>query len=207
MSVGENLKRIREARGLTKYELALRTGGVVSQSTIAAIEVRKSQRSRFTPELAKALDVSVDDLLGIKRSDELGKEVEPGPEHLMEDPLISWVQAGNWSGNNTDVEVEAWIPTPKHMSKGSFALRVVGESMYPILHQGDIIFVDPIVAQDPGRIVIAMRGEETTVKRLVKADGIFYLKAENEDWPGPRFLEIDDEVRIVGVVTGKYIDL
>lgn len=64
MALGKNLKRIREAKGLTQDKLSALTGGKVSQGAIAALENRDSISSRFTTDLAVALGVPVEELLG-----------------------------------------------------------------------------------------------------------------------------------------------
>ena len=201
-TLGENLRRIRLSKGLSQQELSRKTGGAVSQALIAQLEMRKSSRSRYTIPLAEALGVSVGELMGVETSP---PTCEPGPDTKGWIPLISWVQAGDFNGNVEDVEVEDWYPTPKPMSDKSFCLRVRGDSMFPRLVEGDIIYVDPKHAQDPGKIVVAYRGGETTVKQLVNADGEWFLHALNPDWPGKQYIPINDEVRIIGVVTGKYV--
>ena len=62
-TIGENVKRLRDALGLTQVELAARVG--VSQSMIAMIERGKRIPSvHALVTLAQALEVSVDALLG-----------------------------------------------------------------------------------------------------------------------------------------------
>lgn len=67
MALGKNVKRYREAKGLTQQELSDLTGGEVSQGAIAALEKRDSSMSRFAPALAQALQVPYKDLIGIDR--------------------------------------------------------------------------------------------------------------------------------------------
>ena len=55
-TLGERLKAAREQRRLDQVELAYRSG--VSQATISALEKRRSVRSKYTGQLAKALGVS-----------------------------------------------------------------------------------------------------------------------------------------------------
>lgn len=61
MSLGKNLKALREAKGLDQKELEKLSG--VRSVTISAIEVRNSKRSEFAAPLAAALGVSVEALL------------------------------------------------------------------------------------------------------------------------------------------------
>ena len=60
----DELKRLREAAGLSQVQLALRLG--VSQSTVANWEIgRRAPQARHLIKLAKILGCSVDALLGL----------------------------------------------------------------------------------------------------------------------------------------------
>ncbi len=65
MSVGENLKRIRKAKGLTQVDLSKKTG--IGQNTISSIERGVNQPIQATlTELAAALGCTVSELMGEK---------------------------------------------------------------------------------------------------------------------------------------------
>ena len=82
---------------------------------------------------------------------------------------------------------------------GWFALRVKGESMKNAgILSGDYVIVRPQPTAENGEIVVALLGEEATVKRLSKKNGHSQLLPENED-----FSPIDgDDATILGVVRG-----
>lgn len=61
MTLATNLKEIRKSRKLTQKQLATKAG--VSQTTISDIERERNQSSLELPAIAKALKVSVEDLL------------------------------------------------------------------------------------------------------------------------------------------------
>lgn len=63
MALGHNIKRLREAQGLTQEELAVKAGGKVTQGIVAALEKRDSKASQYAARIAAALGVSVDELL------------------------------------------------------------------------------------------------------------------------------------------------
>ncbi|MCR9090873.1 MAG: helix-turn-helix domain-containing protein [Proteobacteria bacterium] len=78
-TLGERLKAAREQRRLDQVELAFRSG--VSQATISALEKRRSVRSKYTGQLAKALGVSYEWLAsGVSESSTRPHLVEPSPE-------------------------------------------------------------------------------------------------------------------------------
>ena len=66
---------------------------------------------------------------------------------------------------------------------GCFALRVRGDSMINAgILSGDKVVVRPQQTADDGQIVVAMIGEEATVKRLRRRNGQVWLMPENDNY-------------------------
>ena len=64
-----------------------------------------------------------------------------------------------------------------------FALRVRGDSMIGAgILDGDKVVVRPQAPADDGQIVVALLGDEATVKRLSRKHGKVWLLPENEDY-------------------------
>ena len=86
----------------------------------------------------------------------------------------------------------AWDGEP-----GCFALRVRGDSMINAgILSGDKVVVRPQQTADDGQIVVAMIGDEATVKRLRRRKGEIWLMPENDNYE-----PIDGtEAQIVGLV-------
>ena len=78
-----------------------------------------------------------------------------------------------------------------------FALRVRGDSMIGAgILSGDKVVVRPQQTADDGQIVVAMIGDEATVKRLSRKNGEIWLLPENE-----AYAPIDGrQAQIVGLV-------
>ena len=76
----------------------------------------------------------------------------------------------------------------------------------PSYDPGDIIFVDPDVAAQPGdRVVVRLESQTAaTFKQYIEEDGRKLLKALNPDWK-PRYLEINGDAMVCGVVIGKWV--
>jgi len=140
--------------------------------------------------------------------------VMQGPQAQGMVPLISLVQAGNWSAIADTFQpgdAEEWLPCPRRHSSKTFCLTVKGDSMHspgakPSYADGDIIFVDPEMAAQVGdRVVVRLDDkDEATFKQLMEEDGRRYLKALNPDWK-PRYIEINGNATICGVVIGKWV--
>jgi len=129
-------------------------------------------------------------------------------------PLISWVQAGAWSELSDPYlpgDAEEWLPCPVRAGPRAYCLRVRGDSMYnpggrPSYSNGDIIFVDPDRHANPGdRVIVRLEDQhEATFKQLLVEDGRKMLKALNPEWT-PRYVEINGNATIIGVVIGKWV--
>ena len=78
-----------------------------------------------------------------------------------------------------------------------FALRVRGDSMVgAAILSGDLVVVRPQQNADDGQIVVAMIGDEATVKRLRRRNGQVWLMPENENYD-----PIDgSQAQIIGLV-------
>jgi repressor LexA len=142
---------------------------------------------------------------GRARSYRLADTVAPqAPLRMV--PLVGRVQAGPLSAAIEDPE--GYLPIPSRLSeKDLFALRVRGDSM-----EGAAILEDDIVVArrqptaDSGDIVIALIGDEATVKRLWRRGRRIELRAEN-----PRYAPIvpsSGEFSLLGKVieVRRYLD-
>ena len=79
----------------------------------------------------------------------------------------------------------------------AFALRVRGDSMIGAgILSGDMVVVRPQSTADDGQIVVALIGDEATVKRLRRRNGQVWLMPENDNYE-----PIDgSQAQIVGLV-------
>ncbi len=123
-------------------------------------------------------------------------------------PLISWVQAGSWGeivDNFQPGDADEYYPCPEKHSEGTFALTVVGESMYPDFIPGEIIYVDPCVEAVSGSCVVVRQNGDTeaTFKQFMLDGSKKYLKALNPNWPNP-ITDMLPDAAICGVVIGSY---
>lgn len=128
-------------------------------------------------------------------------------------PLISWVQAGDWSeivDNFQPGDAEDWIACPFPSGRHGFVLRVVGDSMFNpagdlSFRDGDYISVNPECDARHRSLVIARRDrEKATFKQLLldESEGPM-LHALNPNWP-TRYIPFDRHTEIIGVVTGQW---
>ncbi|MBG53341.1 MAG: hypothetical protein CML99_13130 [Rhodobiaceae bacterium] len=119
-------------------------------------------------------------------------------------PLLSWVQAGEWTSVESAVEAhqsDEWVLCPVPHSEKTFVLRVRGASMEPEYRDGDWIFVDPEGPTENGSHVVVMldNAKEATFKKLVLEGDRKFLEALNPDWPD-RIIRVNGNASILGTV-------
>ncbi len=131
----------------------------------------------------------------------IAPDYAPGNKNEINVPLIGRVAAG--FPILAQENVERYIPIPRAMIKSEgryFALKVRGDSMINAgIFEEDLVVVNSTNAAHNKEIVVALIGDEVTVKRLIRSDGKVYLKAEN-----PAYDDIypESEWSIQGKVVG-----
>ncbi len=81
----------------------------------------------------------------------------------------------------------------------SFFLRVSGNSMNNTgIYNNDLLIIDRSINPKSGDVVVAILDGEFTLKRLIKENKNYYLKADREDYPAIDLYEYS-EVTIWGV--------
>jgi|SRR5579863_887856 len=112
------------------------------------------------------------------------------PHRVIRIPLIGRVYAGTPGLAEENIERyysfdPQWLLTkgmPKGGGKGLFVLRVCGESMIDAhILDGDYVVVSPEPRAKNGEIVVALIGEEATLKRFYQRGRTVHLKPANRD--------------------------
>jgi repressor LexA len=113
-------------------------------------------------------------------------------------PVIGHVAAGAPILAEQNIEDHV-VLSPQFAKDGWFALRVRGDSMVNAgILNGDLVLVKPQQDAPDGSIVVALVGDEATVKRLDRSGGRLRLLAEN-----PAYDPIEpSEATMVGLVQG-----
>src|ERR1700759_1153963 len=114
-------------------------------------------------------------------------------------PLVGQVAAGQPILAEENIEEEVQTPTFAGGEDGEFLLRVRGESMKDAgIIEGDLVVVRPQETADDGDIVVALVGEEATVKGFFQESDQVRLQPENEAMEPIR----SRDVRVLGRVVG-----
>lgn len=190
-------------RNIKPVELHEKTN--ISESLISKyLSGNAIARQRKLTTLADALNVNEVWLMGYDvsmdrnlKTDELGNLVVPVP-------LLGVVKAGynflaqeNWIGT---------VDVDKKLADGNelFALKVHGDSMFPVLMEDDIVIVKKQNDFENGDIVVALiNGDEATIKKGKKSENSILLQPLNTSYE-PLIFTRDEmktiPVLIVGIV-------
>jgi repressor LexA len=115
-------------------------------------------------------------------------------------PLVGQVAAGEPILAEENVEEYIEIPDLIGGEEGDYILRVRGESMKGAgIFEGDYVVVRPARESGDGEIVVALVGEEATVKRFYREADHIRLQPENDAMEPIRTAEAMVLGRVIGV--------
>ena len=119
-------------------------------------------------------------------------------------PVIGQVAAG--SPIFADENIEDYIHVSRNLARGSaryFALRVRGDSMDAVaIKDGDIVLVRAQAIADPGERVIALIGDDATVKVFRPGPDAIVLEPRSTN-RSHRPIVVERDFRIQGVVVAN----
>jgi repressor LexA len=163
--------------------------GLHSSSTVHAhlANLEKSGLLRRDPSKPRAIELLVE---------KAKKSIRPPGL-----PLVGQVAAGQPVLAEENIEEYLDVPDMIGGEDGDYALRVRGESMKDAgILEDDYVVVRPSDTADNGEIVVALIGEEATVKRYFRESDHIRLQPENEAMEPIR----TTEAKLLGTVVGVF---
>jgi repressor LexA len=122
--------------------------------------------------------------------------------HSLILPLVGRVAAGNPILAAEHVEREIGVDPQLFDQTPDFLLKVRGMSMRDAgILDGDLLAIKKAVDARNGQIVVARIGDEVTVKRLNRRDGLIELLPENPDFE-PIIVPADQDFALEGIAVG-----
>jgi repressor LexA len=119
-------------------------------------------------------------------------------------PVVGQVAAGSPILAEENIEDTLTLDT-RVVRDGDFALRVRGDSMRDAgIFAGDYVVVHQQPVAHPGDIVVALVGDEATVKRFFPEDGRIRLQPEHPNMAAIYVHPDDATFRIVGKVAAVF---
>jgi repressor LexA len=170
--------------------------GLASSSTVHAhlanlekigLLRRDPSKPRAIELLDRAVGSAVESVRGMVRTEGL--------------PLVGSVAAGAPILAEQNIEEYVSVPEIAGGQDGEYLLRIRGDSMKEAgMLEGDYVVVHPQDTAQDGDIVVALLGEEATVKRFFRETDHIRLQPENETMEPIRSKEVKVLGRIVGLL-------
>ena len=166
--------------------------GLASSSTVHAHlanleKIGMLRRDPSKPRAIELLDKAVEGVKSVVRPNGL--------------PLVGQVAAGQPVLAEENIEEYVEVPGLAGGQDGEYLLRVRGDSMKDAgILEGDHVVVRPQSTAKDGQIVVALVGEEATIKRFFKEADHVRLQPENSAMEPIRSREVRVLGRVVGVM-------
>jgi len=170
--------------------------GLASSSTVHAhlanlekigLLRRDPSKPRAIELLDRAVGSAVESVRGMVRSDGL--------------PVLGSVAAGQPILAEENIEDYVSVPDIAGGSEGEYVLRVRGDSMKDAgILEGDLVVVHSQQTARDGDVVVALLGEEATVKRFFREADHVRLQPENDAMEPIRSKEVKVLGRVVGLL-------
>lgn len=201
MTTGERIRLLRKEHNLTQEELGAKIG--VQKAAIQKYEkgtVKNIKRDSLI-KLATTLETTPEYLLGW--DDEPSNVFSADSGDLVQIPIIGRVAAGTQCLAETNIIDYESVNRSDTKGGGQYVfLRVIGDSMYPIFMEGDLVLVRCQTSVDSGSYaVVTIDGDDGVVKKIVYGDNWIELHSINPMYPVRRFENEDVErIRVFGLV-------
>ena len=140
----------------------------------------------------------------LSRGIELSKPPTPAGS-VVRVPILGRVAAGIPLLAVENLEGEILIDRDLIRTDNGFGLKVKGDSMIEAgINDGDFVLARSDVQVEPGDIVVALIGDEATVKRWVPSQNAIRLEPANPKFQPIVIKDEDPNFRIAGKVIGLY---
>lgn len=178
----EKFKRLLDANNVTPYKVAKETG-------IATTTFTEWKKGNYTPKKDKIQKIA--DYFGVPIS------------YFYEEQTFE-VSAGNGRINDDFGDGRIINDEPEYST-----VRICGDSMYPSLHDGDLVKVHHIQSNDTNikYAIVKINGDESTCKHIeITSDGI-WLRAENKEVYKDKFFTVQEVLTLPVTIIGKAISI
>lgn len=189
MNMGERIRQLRIANGLTQEELGKYIG--VQKAAIRKYEkgeVKNMKRSSIQI-LSNLFKVSPSYLMCINEEDNLKEEVQTATIPLISDYIDSLETSIN-KFFVKNVSINEALP------EKTFALQINDNSMLPLLGIGDIAIITEKFNFESGQTCLILTNDIVMIRKVIKTEEDYELQAMNPYYP----IERTNELKIYGKV-------
>lgn len=212
MSIGERIKARRKEIGMSAEQVADKLG--VSPATIYRYESNDIANMRIDKlePIADVLHTTPAYLMGWEDEKTNNNTIDDkinsafnvlDNKYLRQIPVYESVSAGFGAyADNTILEYMPLYIRCDYEAENTLCIKVVGDSMYPKIEDGDIIQVEKQESVDSGQIaVVLLDGDEGFVKKVIYGADWIELHSFNPEYKTMKFIGPEvQRIRVVGLV-------
>ena len=195
ITIAQNIKKLREKRGLNQAQLAEMLG--ISDKTVSSWEIGRTEPNMgYVQAMCEIFRVNADTL--IYGTDE-SMYHSAGLDYIRL-PLYKNICCGN--GGFVDDNVIDYVPVPSQgldINREHFCMFAQGDSMSSMIEDGDLLVFEKTSTPLENSIGAFCIGEdEATCKKYVISNGVVMLKPLNSKYD-PILVDIEN-IRCVGIL-------
>ena len=193
--IGENIKRLRKKARYSQEQIARKLG--LTQGSVSSWETgRNNPEASQLAELAKILDVSVEDFF----DESPHRDLDAINITRRAVPILGNVPCGEQ--RIPDTEPDGYADLPEGI-QADFALRCIGDSMSPLIIDGDLVLIRKQPDVEEGQIAAVSIDGETTLKHVYhQAEGLLLIAENSKYKPISVPFTPDKEIIIHGLAVG-----
>ena len=203
MSIGDNIRILRETHGLTQSELG-RIAGVSDKAVSTWESGLRAPRMGAVQKISEHFGIPKSQIL-----DDAAAPERPVPPPgfaplppTVRLPLVGRIACGTPITAEQNVEEYVDVPAGAH---ATFVLLCRGDSMAPHILDGDMVYIRKQPTVETGEVAAVRIGTEATLKRVYTAPGQLILQPDNHDYPPQVYAGAQlEDVTIEGKAVGIY---
>ncbi len=176
----ERYQKLADERKVSNYKVSKETN--IAQETLSCWK-----KGKYAPKADKI--------------EKLAEYFGVNPDFFYDESIIETCEVSAGNGRINDAS-ETFKP-----SSGRYA-KVVGDSMYPTLHDGDFVKIVETTDVSPTDFaLVRINGDEMTIKHVEVTEDGMWIRGENKDAFEDRFYTIKEIVLLPVQVVGKATEI
>ena len=203
MSIGDNIRILRESHGLTQSELG-RIAGVSDKAVSTWESGLRAPRMGAVQKISEHFGIPKSRIL-----DDASAAEQPAPPpgfmplpQTVRLPLVGRIACGTPITAEQNVEDYVDVPADAH---ATFVLLCRGDSMAPHILDGDMVYIRKQPTVETGEVAAVRIGTEATLKRVYTAPGQLILQPDNHSYAPQVYTGAQlEDVTIEGKAVGIY---
>lgn len=198
-NVSQRIHRMMDEKGLTLSAFARQTG--VSKATLSKwFNSERQPRFEYVEKIAATYNIPLGYFFDEVQMPQINLKGEPlSDKQAYMNRRAYEVSAG--TGRSCSA------PETYKQEDGELA-KVVGDSMYPTLHDGDVVRIIATSKVEPADIaLVKINGDENTLKHIETTNDGVWVRGENKEVFEDMFFTIEEVLTLPVQIVGKAVEI